>query len=73
MQEATWQTPPWHTPLSQSALLAQVLPSLHEAQARPPQSMSLSSLFLTPSAHVAARQRPPSQTPLWQSPASAQG
>jgi hypothetical protein len=44
------------TPLAQSAALLQVLPGEHIPHPAPPQSMSVSVPFLSPSAHVAAWQ-----------------
>ena len=60
------------TPLLQSAALAQFLVLGHPGQVPPPQSMSVSSPFFTPSVQAGAAQIPLWQTPLSQSPALAQ-
>jgi hypothetical protein len=70
-----WQTLPVQTPLVQSALPPQFLPSAHvslaASQVVPPQSRSVSAPFFTPSVHVAAAQCfVASHTPLLQSPAT---
>ncbi len=47
-----WQNPPLHTPLAQSAALPQAFVSAHFGHPVPPQSISVSVPFLTPSAGV---------------------
>ena len=64
--------PPVHTPLTQSPAAAQVLPAVHLLHVAPPQSMSVSLPFFTPSLQVGAWQVPPEQTPLVQSAATLQ-
>src|SRR5436190_6931258 len=44
-------TPAWHDPLWQSPPKRHTFPSAHRGQIMPPQSMSLSSPFLSPSLH----------------------
>jgi hypothetical protein len=52
-QDGAWQKPFQHTPLSQSFVLStQRLLSAHKGHASPPQSVSLSVPFFTPSLHV---------------------
>jgi hypothetical protein len=63
---------PEQTPLWQSPATAHVAPAAHLPQEAPPQSMSVSTPFLTPSAHVGAWHTPAVQTPLWQSPGTEQ-
>ena len=61
------QTPAVHVPLRQSALTKHVSPLLQCGQAVPPQSVAVSSWFLTASVHDAVAQVPALQTPLVQS------
>jgi hypothetical protein len=63
------QAPAVHTPLAQSPTLEQVCPVVHLVQP-PPQSVSLSVPFLTPSPQLGAWQTlgVPEHTPLAQSP-----
>jgi hypothetical protein len=67
----TWHLPPVHTPLVQSAAPLQAFPSAHffpcPSQVLPPQSVSVSVPFFTPSLHVAATHVVPLHTPLAQS------
>src|SRR5579859_7807722 len=67
-QVAVWQVT-LQTALVQSLAPVQSLPSAHFGQLAPPQSVSLSVPFFTPSGHAGARQVPAGQTPLWQSAA----
>ncbi len=60
------QVPPQQWPPAQSPLPAQTLPSAQGGQ-EPPQSTSVSSPFLRPSAQEAGRQRPLRHAPLGQS------
>jgi hypothetical protein len=46
------------------------LPAAHLGQLAPPQSMSVSVPFFALSVHAGAWQKPPVQTPLWQSAAT---
>ena len=55
------------TPLTQSAGTVHIWPAAQCWQAVPPQSMSVSVPFFTPSAQPPVWQRPPEQTPLRQS------
>jgi hypothetical protein len=74
LQVAVWQTPPVHTPLVQSPADAHFWPSAHlrvAAQA-PPQSVSLSVPFFTPSEQLGDAHAWPVHTPLAQSPLTAQ-
>ena len=61
-----------HEPLAQSPEAAHALPAAHLPQL-PPQSMSVSVPFFTPSEQVAPwhLSGAPEHTPLWQSPATA--
>src|SRR5436305_679580 len=59
--------PPVHTPSPQSVATVQCLLSLQGGQV-PPQSMSVSVPFFTPSMQTGAAQKPPAQTWLAQSP-----
>jgi hypothetical protein len=56
-------------PLAQSPAIEQCFPFAHGAQA-PPQSMSVSVAFLTPSTQLSATHIPDVQTPLMQSRSS---
>jgi hypothetical protein len=62
------QKPPLQKVLAQSVVPPHTLPVPHAAQAPPPQSVSVSVPFLTPSVHVGWQtlpvQRPPAQSPL---------
>ncbi|MFC5490877.1 hypothetical protein [Dokdonella soli] len=53
--------------LTQSELAKHIFPAVHFEQVGPPQSISVSPPFLTPSKHVGAAQVPAVQTWLWQS------
>jgi hypothetical protein len=67
---AAWQVLvglPLHTPVVQSAPVPQVFPTPQSAQFGPPQSLSLSLWFCTPSPQVGAAHWPAVHTPLWQS------
>jgi hypothetical protein len=64
------QALPVHTPLAQSAASVHDCPAPHVAQVVPPQSMSVSAAFFTPSVHVATWHVlvvVPVQTPVTQS------
>jgi hypothetical protein len=63
--------PPTHRALAQSLALAQPSPGRHAGQVPPPQSMAVSTPFLTKSAQVPAWQVP-LQTWLVQSPGALQ-
>jgi hypothetical protein len=68
-QVAVRQSPPVHTPLLQSppATHARFVSQRGQVPLAPPQSMSVSSPFLTTSEHVGIWQREPEHTPLTQS------
>ena len=72
MQVAAWQRLPVQTALAQSLPLPHISPVPQPPQVDPPQSMSVSSWFWTPSPQVGAWQRLPVQTPLEQSVPIAQ-
>jgi hypothetical protein len=74
VHEGATQAPAVHTPLWQSPAPEQVCPVVHLAQPPPPQSVSLSVPFFTPSEHVGVWQTlgVPPQTPLRQSPLMVQ-
>ena len=61
-----------HAPLWQSAATEHALVSAHFAAQEPPQSMSVSLPFFTPSAHEGTAHRLPVQTPLTQSTGARQ-
>jgi hypothetical protein len=65
----TWQMPPVHTPLVQSPGTAHPLVSAHflDGAQLPPQSVSVSDPFFTPSVQIGATQVVPLHTPLAQS------
>src|SRR6185503_12568885 len=62
-----WQVPPLQLALWQSPATWQNWPVTQVAPQTPPQSVSVSVWFLTPSAQVGLWQMPAVQTPLWQS------
>jgi hypothetical protein len=61
-----------HTPLWQSVGCVQALLGAHAGQVGPPQSVSVSLPFFTPSKQLEGWQTEPVQTLLWQSLGSAQ-
>jgi hypothetical protein len=67
MQVGTWQTPFVQTPLRQSVGSRQTFLSAHFGQVPPPQSTSVSPIFVTPSLQDAGEQVPFVQTPYKQS------
>jgi hypothetical protein len=75
LQVGAAQAPLAHTPLAQLAPAPVPLPHIFpfaQGGHDPPQSTSVSVLFFTPSAQLAAAQIPSMQTPFAQSPATAQ-
>jgi hypothetical protein len=66
-QLGVWHAPLEHALLAQSAGAVQLLPGSHLPHAEPPQSMSLSSPFLTESLQVAATHTEPTQDRVTQS------
>jgi hypothetical protein len=73
LQVAVWQMPPVHTPVVQSPAAPHFLPSPHfrVAAQDPPQSVSLSVPFFTPSEQLGAEQAWFVHTPLVQSRGAA--